>query len=164
RTEISTKVLYLGRATLDVRFPRFNSALRFDPDNLGTTRAEIAVATGAVQTDFGFITPMIRSSDFLDTRTHPELRFRLTKLTKTSQSTADIQGNITMLGVTRPLALKATVFKYGPSDRDPNVTEAGFTLRGSLDRRDFGNNTGYPEIAAELPLEIQLFLTTAPET
>ncbi len=163
RTKISTKVLYLGRANLDVRFPRFNAALKFDPENVNATRAEMSVAAWAVETNYGFITPLIRSSDFLDTKAFPELRFRLTKLTKTSQSTADISGNITMLGVTRPLSLKADVFKYGPSDANPNITEAGFKLRGQLDRRDFGNTTGFPEIAAELPLEITLYLTTAPE-
>ncbi|QHQ37107.1 YceI family protein [Algicella marina] len=162
RTKISTSVEYLGRAKVDVRFPRFNAALRFDPQNLDATRAELAIATGAVQTSVPVATPLVRSADFLDTSRHPEMRFRLTRLVKTSPSTADISGNITMLGVTRPVKLKADVTAYGPSASNPDVTEAAFRLTGRIDRRDFGNNTGFPQVAAELPLDIRLVMTTKP--
>ncbi|MEM9270691.1 MAG: hypothetical protein AAGA78_17360, partial [Pseudomonadota bacterium] len=57
---------------------------------------------------------------------------------------------------TRPITFAADVFRYSRA-RDGRF-EAGFDLEGSLDRREFGNSTGHPEIAAELPIRIRLFL------
>ncbi len=161
QTRIFADVLYLGEATLGVEFKRFNSAIRFDEYDLDQTRAEIAVAASSVHTGYPWIDALVRSKDFLDARQHPGIRFRLTRLEKTSQSTADIDGNVTLLGVTRPISFKADVFRYGYRADAPKVKEAGFNLRGEIDRRDFGNATGYPQIAAKLPLRIRLVLTTA---
>jgi len=161
-TRIRTEVTYLGRFKLGVEFTRFASAIRFDPRDVEATRAEIAVATASARTGLGFVDRLIRSPDYLDARAHPEIRFRLDRLEQTSRSTATLTGTITLLGVTRPLALEATVFKYGPSDADPDVTEAGFDVAGRIDRRAFGNDTGYPDVSAVLPLDIRLVLTTAP--
>ncbi|MEM1267813.1 MAG: YceI family protein [Pseudomonadota bacterium] len=163
QTEIKTEVTYLGRIKLGVEFTRFAAALRFEEANVEATRAEIAVATASAETGLGWIDNLITSDGYLDAAGHPDIRFRLNRLEQTSRSTAVLSGEIDLLGVTQPLTLDATVFKYGPRDDDPTVKEAGFTVRGEIDRRDFGNVTGYPDVGARLPLSIRLVLTTAGE-
>ena len=158
QTEIRTEVTYLGRAKLGVEFTRFAAAVAFDDAKVGATQAEIAVATSSARTGLGWIDALIRSEDYLNSAQHPEIRFRLDRLQQTSPSTARLTGAGTLLGVTQPLVLDATVFKFG--DAAGGHREAGFNITGTLDRRQFGNQTGFPQVSADLPLNIRLVLTT----
>ena len=77
---------------------------------------------------------LIRGADYLAADRYPTITFRLDRLAQTSKNTADIEGRITLRGVTRPLSLKAQVFAYGPAKDDPDRFEAGFNLTGEIDR------------------------------
>lgn len=83
--------------------------------------------------------------------------FRLTGLRQTSKQTADLTGEMTLRGVTRPVAFAAQVIRYGPA-ADPSRFEAGFDLTGRIDRTDFGSTGGLPEVAAVLPVHIRLLM------
>ena len=69
---------------------------------------------------------------------------------------------MTLRGVTRPVALKARVLAFGPTEADPAVMKADFAITGAIDRRDFGSTAGAPELSTVLPLDIRLVMTSAP--
>ena len=156
RSAIEVDVGWLRNTVLTIDFPQISGEVTFDETDLSDASAEISVPTAPLETGLGFLNVLVRSSDFLDVKQHPEITFSLRQITQTSKSTADITGDITLLGVTRPITFAADVFRYNRA-RDGRF-EAGFDLEGSLDRREFGNSTGHPEIAAELPIRIRLFL------
>ena len=103
---------------------------------------------------------LVRSRDYLGVDQYPTITFRLDRLSQTSKSTADVQGRITLRGVTRPLSFKAQVFAYGPAKDDPDRFEAGFNLSGQIDRTDFGSTGGLPYVSAVLPVHIRLLMTS----
>jgi polyisoprenoid-binding protein YceI len=67
---------------------------------------------------------------------------------------AQIEGDLSLRGVTRPIALDATLSRpagTAPDDLDTLYVD----LAGTLDRRDFGA-TGYPQmVAPEVTLDIR---------
>ena len=154
-TSVVVEVGYLGSSTLKVNFNTISGVIDFDERNPQATDAEITVKAEDLETGLGFLNTLVRSADYLNVKAHDTITFRLSELVQTSKSTADISGDITLLGVTRPITFKAKVFRYGEGK---DGFEAGFDLSGQVDRRDFGNETGFPQVAAELPIAIRLLM------
>ncbi len=158
-TTVAVDVGWQGR-TVTVRFPTLSGQIDFDRDRPDRTRAEIGVATTDATTGVGVVDGLLRSKDYLDTADYPTITFQLDKLTQTSKSAADVAGRITLRGVTKPVAFKAAVTRYGPSEDDPDRFEAGFDLTGSIDRTEFGSTGGLPQVGAVLPVRINLVMTS----
>lgn len=95
----------------------------------------------------------------------PELAFRSTRLERRDAQHGVLHGELTLAGVTRPVALRMKVNKIGVNmvDHKPSV---GITATSMLKRSDFGLDA-YPdlvgdEIAVQIPLEAAVEPATSP--
>ncbi len=156
-TAISVDVKWTG-GTVRVAFPEYYGTIAFDESAPEQAHARITVSAGQATTGIAPVDSLMRGEGYLDAARHPEVTFSLDRLTQTSRSTADVAGRLTLRGVTRPLALKATVLRYGPAKDDPARFEAGFDLTGVIDRSDYGSVAGSPDIATILPIHIRLLM------
>ena len=77
-----------------------------------------------------------------------------TSITRTGDSTADIEGDLTFLGVTLPVTLDTTLI--GSVGKHPFAEGAAFGIQavGTIDRTAFGFSTFAPNIGAEVTIEI----------
>ncbi|MEE1651868.1 YceI family protein [Brachybacterium sp. J144] len=73
----------------------------------------------------------LRSGDFFDAETHPEITFR-----STGHQGDTLTGELTISGVTKPVELD---FTYEGAATDPfGIYRAGFTAATKISRKDFG--------------------------
>ena len=73
--------------------------------------------------------------EFFDAERHPEILFRSTALRLADYGRAEVEGELTIRGITRPV----TASGYYASPRSSAFGEiAGLELQTSFDRRDFG--------------------------
>jgi polyisoprenoid-binding protein YceI len=158
-TQVAVDVAWTG-GRVEVRFPRLGGTIDFDERRPQDAAARISVAARDATTGIAIADALMKSDAYLATERFPEIVFELDRLEQTSRSTADIFGRMTLRGVTRPVVFRATVFRYGPAADDPARFEAGFELEGAVDRREFGMTSGFPDIAAELPVRIRLLMTS----
>ena len=158
-TTVAVDVGWQGN-TVTVRFPTLSGRIDFDRDHPERAQATIRVATTDATTGAGVVDNLLRSKDYLDAADYPAISFQLDNLTQTSKSTAEVAGRVTLRGVTKPVAFKAQVTRYAPSPDDPDRFEAGFDLTGSIDRTEFGSTGGLPQVAAVLPVRINLVMTS----
>ncbi len=158
-TRIVVDVDWQG-STVEVRFPAPTGEVEFDEAHPEAARADIRVAAREASTGLGPVDALVRSADYLDARRFPQITFHLDRLVQTSKQKAEIFGEITLRGVTRPARFDATVIRYGPHPADPSRFEAGFDLTGSIDRTEFGSTAGLPEVGAVLPVRIRLVMTS----
>ncbi|MEM6906049.1 MAG: YceI family protein, partial [Pseudomonadota bacterium] len=91
----------------------------------------------------------------------PEITFESTSVTPTGADTADVTGNLTMIGETREVTLQATLNRMGPSPFNPDKTVAGFTVTGEIDRTEFGMNFAAPAVGTVIPVRIDLEMSPA---
>jgi polyisoprenoid-binding protein YceI len=79
----------------------------------------------------------IRSADFFDVESHPEMTYRSTGIRPNPDGEGFvIDGDLTIRGVTRQVPLTLEVEGFGP---DPSGnTRSGFSLTGEINRMDFG--------------------------
>lgn len=159
RTTVTVAVGWKG-ADVTVRFPTLSGDIDFDEHHVESARGEVTVATGDATTGVAPVDALVRSRDYLDAAEYPAIVFQLDKISQTSKSTAEVDGRITLRGVTRPAVFQAKVFQFGPASDDPARFVAGFDLTGEIDRSKFGSTGGLPDVAAVLPVNIHLVMTS----
>jgi polyisoprenoid-binding protein YceI len=112
-----------GTATLDATDPTRSSAR--------VTIRAASLSTGQEQRD-----AHLRSPDFFDVETYPEITFVSTAVEQIDEDTLRLTGDLTIKDVTRPATVE---FTFNGLAKDPfgNV-RAGFEGRGVLNRKDWG--------------------------
>jgi polyisoprenoid-binding protein YceI len=75
--------------------------------------------------------------EFFDAERHPEITFRSTAVRLADDDGADVDGELTIRGITRPVTARG---QYAPPRPSSFGEIAGLQLRTTLDRREFGFN------------------------
>jgi polyisoprenoid-binding protein YceI len=123
--------------------------LQFDPDAPETMRVTATVDMGSAMTldgaseyDFDAI---VKAPEFLDAAAHPEAAFTSTAVKLTGDREADVTGDLTFRGVTRPVTLRVRYNGgYGGHPMDAGGARIGFSAEGTINRSDFGMTAGIP--------------------
>jgi polyisoprenoid-binding protein YceI len=130
----------------------------------GTVTLDRAAKTGTVDIvvdaasiDFGHakMEEHARSKDFFDVETHPKITYK-GKITQwNGDAPAAVEGEMTLLGVTRPLKLTINTFKC---IQHPMLKRevCGADAAGGFKRSDFGMKYGLPLHGDDIKLAIQI--------
>lgn len=148
-TRLLFKVSHLGFSTYIAPFTDLTATLKFDPENPEAMQVQATVQAASVEThypdpavDFNAV---ITGPDFLDAAQFPEITFTSTAVTVTGTQTAQVTGDLTLRGVTKPLTLDVTYNGgWGAMSMDPTGARIGFSATGTLNRSDFGIAYGIP--------------------
>jgi polyisoprenoid-binding protein YceI len=155
---IAFLVEHLGYAKTLGAFLVGSGGFTFDAvtGELGDVR--VGVTTSSVSTHHEARDRHLRSDDFLASDTHPEMLFTATGATRTGERTFTINGELTLLGVRRPLTLEARWNKSAPYPIPPRVEVMGVSARGTLQRSDFGMGYGVADglVGDEVQILIEL--------
>lgn len=152
---------HLGFSTVHGQFRDFEAEIDFFPGNIEATRVMFVIDSASVDTFSTARDKSLRSKKFLNTDAYPNITFQTTSVVPTGTDTADITGDLTIIGVTQPITMQARLNKYGPSPFDPKKVIAGFTISGEIDRRAFGMNFAAPAVGAVIPIRIDLEMSPA---
>lgn len=79
----------------------------------------------------------LKSADFFDVEKYPQITFKSTSMKATGKNTYDLEGDLTMHGVTKKVKLKAVGASKTIKDPWGNI-KYGFNVKGSLNRKDYG--------------------------
>jgi polyisoprenoid-binding protein YceI len=130
-SRIGFAVRHLGVATARGSFKEFEGALDLDEG-----RAYGTVKAASVDTNIDRRDEHLRSPDFFEVEEHPELRFESTEIRPLGEDTLEIDGDLTIRGVTNPIVPRA---KLQGADIEPSGTERiALEVTGELDRSDWG--------------------------
>ncbi|ANG65329.1 hypothetical protein A8C75_16955 [Marinobacterium aestuarii] len=151
---------HLGFSTMFGRFGKLDGTLMLDADNIENSSIKMVIDTESVTTFHEKRDEHLRSPDFFNAAEFSEMTFESSKITKTGDNTATLEGDLTLLGVTKPVVLDMTINKIGPHPFT-KAPMAGFSASGTIKRSDFGMGYGLPAIGDEVSLHLDL--EAAPE-
>ena len=116
------------------RFTDFSADIVTAADPL-QSRFDATVQMASIETGDANRDGHLRTNDFFDIEQFPTMTFRTTGITG-SGSDYEITGDLTIRGVTKSVTFD---LEYGGFGTDPwGNTRAGFTMTGTINRKDFG--------------------------
>jgi polyisoprenoid-binding protein YceI len=152
---------HLGMSNIHGRFDRMTGTVVFDPvAKTGSLEAKVATAsvtTGDAKRSDGVRSrdEHLRAADFFNSAEFPEMVYKSTKFNFNGENVESIEGNLTLLGVTKPLKFQVVSFKCGPNPFSKKPM-CGADVEGSIKRSDWGMKFGVPGISDEVKLAIDL--------
>lgn len=97
---------------------------------------EIRIGTASIDSGQPERDAHLRSPDFLDVEKYPDLTFKSSKVEATGGATLKLHGDLTVLGVTKPIVLDV---EYEGQSQDPTGgIRAGFSATTEIDREQWG--------------------------
>ena len=158
---VTWKVLHMGLANYTARFTKLDATLTFDPAKPEASKLTASIDPMSIRTDYPFVEKenfdkvLAESAKWFNAGVAKTITFTSTNVKMTGAKTADVTGDLTLLGVTKPVTLKVT-FNGGmaahPFTKKPAV---GFSATGIVKRSEFGMKTNIPMISDDVALLIE---------
>ncbi|WP_202863674.1 YceI family protein [Ornithinimicrobium avium] len=105
-------------------------------ENLQDAKIELTIKAASVDTRSADRDGHLKSADFFDVETYPNLTFVSTDVKAVDADTLRVTGDLTIKDVTRPVTID---FDYAGSAEDPfGNTRVGFEGSTVVNRKDFG--------------------------
>lgn len=132
-SSVEFQVKHMAIATVKGQFNEFQGSLVVAED--GTTTASGTVQAASVDTREEQRDAHLKSADFFDVESNPQITFASTAIEPVDEETFKITGDLTIHGVTKPITLTAEV---DGADVDPwGNQRVGLTVKGALSRGDY---------------------------
>lgn len=151
---VNFKISHLGYSWLYGTFKDFDGRFSFDEQNPEASRVSVTLNTASVDTNHAERDKHLRSGDFLNASKHPTATFESTAVKPTGEGVADISGNLTLNGVTKPVVIAA---KFVGQGEDPwGGYRAGFEGSTRIKLKDFDIQKDLGPAAQEVELIISV--------
>ena len=160
-SKITWSVTHFGFSTYIGQFGHVDGTLKVDPKAVGASALDVTVDAGSLGTLNPALDTHLKSKDFLDVATFPTATFKATKVAQTGEKTADITGDLTLHGVTKPVVVHAVFNQAGPNTIDKKY-ELGFAGTAEITRSDFGIKTYVPVVSDKVTLTIEAEFKAVP--
>jgi polyisoprenoid-binding protein YceI len=117
-------------------FNEFEGSGYLDVENPSGSRVELTIQAASIDTRNADRDGHLKSNDFFDMETYPEIRFASTAVEQVDPENFRVTGDLTIKGVTKPVTVD---FEYTGSAVDPyGNTRIGFEGKTTVNRKDWG--------------------------
>lgn len=152
-TRVLFSVSHMGFTTWYGDFNRASGTLQLDPAHPAASQVDVSVPVASVATTNATLDGELKGADWFDAARYPAMTFVSRKVTPTGPDRADVQGDLTLHGVTKPVTLQARFNGAGVNPLDKAYT-VGFEISGAIRRSDFGVSKYVPLVGDEVQLII----------
>jgi polyisoprenoid-binding protein YceI len=150
RTRISFSIDAIGYPRTDGQFRRFDGRITVDFDHPDQSGVSFHVQSQSIDVGSESFGDFLRGDAFLNAGRFKEIVFNSTAIEKIDEHHIRVAGDLTMLGVTRPLTVDVEVSRPAGQLH----ARLGFTARAKINRLEFGMNSGFPMISRDVDLMV----------
>ncbi|GJD43858.1 Protein YceI [Methylobacterium cerastii] len=152
--KITWSLSHLGFSTYYGQITDVAGDAVLDPRDPAKIRLTVTIGTDSVTGVNPKLDAHLKAPDFFDTAKFPSATFVATAVEATSPTTARVTGDLTLRGITKPVAFDATFNQAGIHPVDKAYT-VGFNGRAVLKRSDFGIDAYLPVLGDEVVLRLE---------
>jgi polyisoprenoid-binding protein YceI len=156
---LTWRVKHLGLSNYTARFTKIDATLSYDPKDPTKSKITASVDPASVRTDLNapkdFDQELREDPRFFKVAKFPEIKFASTKLEKTGDRTGRMTGDLSFMGVTKPVTLDVT---FNGSFREHPMTKRGalgFSATGTVKRSEFGMDALVPFVGDDVAVVIE---------
>lgn len=129
------RVGHMGVANMYGTIPAPSGSYAIDFANPSASTIDISIDADKIDSGNEKRDEHLRSPDFFNSKQFPKITFKATGFEKTGDKTMNVKGDLTMMGVTKPVDVKLEVLGEGET---PQGYKNGFEATFSIKRSDFG--------------------------
>lgn len=154
-TQIFFTVNHAGFSNSTGKFLDFDGGFSLDTTKPENSSVDVTIKTASINMDDEKWDTHLKGNDFFNVEKFPDMTFKSTKVEVSGENMANVTGDLTLLGVTKPVTLAVKLNQAGKhpfSGKDA----AGFSITGTLKRSDFGMVYGLPAVGDDVQLRIEV--------
>lgn len=162
-SSVKFSVSHLVISEVEGQFKTFDGSINTKSADFSNADISFTVDVNSIDTDNENRDKHLKSADFFDAGSYPQMRFQSTSFKKVSGNKYILKGNLTLRGVTKPVTFNVT---YGGTAKDGyGNTKAGFKASTVINRFDYGlkwNNlteAGGATVGKEVSIDLKLEFT-----
>jgi polyisoprenoid-binding protein YceI len=131
------KVRHMMIANVKGEFTKVSGTVMYDPANPASAQIQATVDASSISTRDEQRDGHLKSADFFDVAKFPSITFQSSKVVPSGSDSFEVVGDLTIHGVTQPVAL--SVEEVTPEAKDPwGNLRRGATAKAKISRKDFG--------------------------
>ncbi len=154
-TQILFFVNHLGFSNSQGEFHDYDGSFEFNPSDPEYSKVEVVIKTASIDMDDEKWNAHMRNKDFFNVEEFPTMTFKSTKIEKIDNKKGQLTGDLTLLGVTKPVTLDVIFNKAGVHTFNQKYV-AGFSAKTTIKRSDFGMKYGLPLIGNDVNIMIEV--------
>ena len=139
-TFVTFEISHFGATTNRARFDKKQGTVEFDRA-AKTGKVDISIDTTSVNSGTPPFDTHLQSADLFDAAKHPSIKFVSDKFSFNGDKVSEVTGQLTLLGKTAPVTLKATQFNCYDSPMLKREV-CGGDFETTIDRTQWGMNYG----------------------
>ncbi len=157
-TRVLFSVSHMGFTTWYGDFTDATGSLTLDPKHPASSQLQVTIPMASVSTTNAKLDGELKAPDWFDVARYPNATFRSTSVKIVGPGQADVTGDFTLHGVTRPETLRVSFNGAGQNPLSHAYT-AGFEARGRIKRSEFGVSKYVPVVGDDVDLIISAAFT-----
>lgn len=148
---------HLGFSTMQGRFDNTSGKVTLDRA-AKTGSVEITIEAASITTGFAKRDKHLKSPDFFNVAEFPTLTYKSSAVKFQGDTPVSVEGNLTLLGVTKPVTLTISTFNCGPDPMDKlkKKQKCGADASAQIKRSDFGMKYAIPAAGDEVKLVFEI--------
>ena len=150
------QINHLNWANLMGRFNKIDGTFIVDEDNPANGSVEIVIDAASIDTNFDKRDNDLRSPRFFNVVEFETITFKSTVIERKGDTTGTVTGDLTIIGVTRPVTFDFVWHKPTPAPWNKDEFHAGFSAQLGIKRSDWGMTTAIPSIGDEVTLFLEI--------
>lgn len=137
-SEIGFKVKHLMITNVAGSFKEYVLEVTTKGEDFVDPRIHFTAKSGSIETGDSQRDQHLRSADFFDSETYPEIKFISTGYERQDEESYELFGDLTIKNITKPVKLDV---EFAGIVKDPfGNTKAGFVVSGKIDRKEWNLN------------------------
>ena len=149
RTHIAFAIDAVGYPRTRGQFRQFAGRISVDFAHPDRSSVSFHVQSRSVDVGSASFDDYLRSNAFLNSEHFPSIDFVSSSVAKVDDHTVRVNGELTLLGVTRPLTVDVAVEREAGGGQ-----RLAFLAKTNIDRLEFGMNSGFPLVSRDVELVI----------
>ncbi len=154
-SKVMFKVKHLGFSYSYGEFTEFSGSFDFDQSDWSQSKVDITIPVDSLEMGDATWNDHMRAANYFNLAEYTEIRFTSTKLEKSDDKHGKLHGDLTVLGVTKPVVLDVTLNQQGPHPFNKKP-RAGFSASGQFSRSEFGMKHMAPMVGDEVHVMIEI--------
>jgi polyisoprenoid-binding protein YceI len=152
---VQFRIKHLGYSWLVGRFNTFAGEFSYDEKDPAASKVSVTIDTASIDSNHAERDKHLRGEEFLDVKNFPQAKFVSTGYRELADGKAELSGELTLHGVTKPITIAVEPIGHGP---DPwGGYRRGFAGTVELTLKDYGieRDLGPASRSVELSLGVE---------